>query len=58
MVTRLGNYVNYWNGWMNEFEKWLFEVPWRFERYCDMIPEYPMSEEEKDKLRKFWCDNV
>lgn len=41
---------------MTEFEKWLFEVPWRFERYYDMIPEYPMSEEEKEELRKFYRD--
>ena len=33
---------------MQEFDKWLFEEPWRLERYYDMVP--GMTKEEKHAL--------
>jgi hypothetical protein len=35
---------------MNAFDKWLFEIPWRFERYYNLVP--GLSEQDKLKLNK------
>lgn len=40
---------------MRDFDKWLFEVPWRLERYYDMVP--GMTDEERKNLEIFFSFN-
>ena len=35
---------------MDPFDYWLFMVPWRLERFYDMVPSWPMDDAERTAL--------